>query len=344
MLRFRTDAYHDRQERWSYNKLSGKLTALKKEEEYSFLQEPAAIPLQQALRTQQTAFQNFFKKIARYPNFKSRKGKQSAEYTTSGFKLDGQSLTLAKMKSPLRIRWSRPLEGKVTTVTVSKDPSDRYFVSFSVETPRPKPLKKTKSEVGIDVGLTHFATLSDGTKVDNPRFHQRDLGKLKRAQQALSRKQKGSRNRSKSRLRVARIHARISDRRSDFLHKLSTRLVRENQTIVVEDLNIAGMVRNHCLARGISDVGWGEFIWQLEYKCEWYGREFVKIDRFFPSSKRCSECGFTLDKLPLKIRRWICPECGKEHDRDHNAAKNILAAGRAITACGEGVSRHRVSR
>ena len=343
MLSFRSEEYLKKKKSWSFYGLSRKLTELKQEEEFSYLRDVSCVTLQQSLRNQQVAFRNFFEKRSRYPKFKSRKGNQSVQYTKIGFRWDGQNIILAKMSKPLSIRWSRPIKGRITTVTVSKDPIGRYFVSFSLEAPDIKPLRKTKSEVGVDVGLTHFATLSNGEKITNPRFHQRDLAKLKRAQQDLSRKKKGSQNRDKARLRVARIHASISDRRSDFLHKLSTRLVRENQTIVVEDLNIRGMVRNHCLARGISDVGWGEFIRQLEYKSEWYGREFVRIDRWFPSSKRCSECGFTQDKLPLKIRRWICPECGKEHDRDHNAALNILAAGRAVTACGDIVRRQGAS-
>lgn len=165
----------------------------------------------------------------------------------------------------------------------------------------------------------------------------RKMAQLKRAQRALSRKQRDSKNRAKARLRVAKIYQKISAIRNDFLHKFSTRLVRKNQTIVTEDLNVRGMLANHCLAQSIDDSGWGEFLRQLEYKCNWHGRTLVKIDRFYPSSKRCSECGFVKDSMPLDIRQWICSECGAVHDRDINAAKNILAAGQAVAACGDGV-------
>jgi putative transposase len=252
-------------------------------------------------------------------------------------------LWLAKMTSPLDVRWSRPLpEGaEPSTVTVSRDGASRWFVSVLVET-GVEALPASTGEVGIDAGITSLVTFSTGEKVTNPRHERADRGKLARAQRALSRKVKGSNNRAKARVKVARVHARISDRRRDHLHKLSTRLVRENQTIVIEDLNVQGMIANHTLARAISDAAWSDLRNMLEYKAHWYGRHLIAIDRWYPSSKTCSECGALRDTLPLNVREWTC-RCGTVHDRDVNAARNILAAGRAVAACGDGVRPQRES-
>jgi len=335
-LDLRRSAYQERQSRLSYGDTSAALTALKHQPDTAWLGEVSSVPLQQALRHLSRAFQNFFAGRAAYPRFKTKRGKQSAEFTRSGFRwLDGK-LYLAKMEQPLDIRWSRHFSGEPTTVTVSKDPAGRYFVSFLVEEDvAPKPF--TPSTVGIDLGLEHTVTLSTGEKVGNERFLQRDLRKLARAQQYLSRKQKGSRNREKARLQVARIMARIADRRRDFLHQLSTRLINENQVICAESLVVKNMMQNHSLARAIGDAGWGELLRQLDYKARWYGRILVQVDRFYPSSKTCSNCGHLLGSLDLGVRIWTCPECGVTHDRDVNAARNIRAAGLAVFACGETV-------
>jgi putative transposase len=205
-------------------------------------------------------------------------------------------------------------------------PAGRWFVSILVDDYTIKPLPKIEKSIGLDVGITSLIATSDGDKIANPKHFKKLRKKLKRKQKALARKQKGSNNRQKARVQVANIHAQITDARQDFLHKLTTQLIRENQTIVVENLAIKNMVKNHKLALAISDASWGELIRQLAYKCEWYGRELVKIDRWFPSSKRCGNCGHIVDKLPLNIREWECPKCGINHDRDINAAKNILAA------------------
>ncbi|MCL6749754.1 transposase, partial [Nostoc sp. CCCryo 231-06] len=196
---------------------------------------------------------------------------------------------------------------------------------------------KSDKSIGLDVGITSLIATSDGDKIDNPKHFRRLRSKLKKAQKSLSRKQKGSNNRHKQRRKVAIVHAQIADSRKDFLHKLTTQLVRENQTIVVEDLAINNMVKLPLLAQSISDASWGELIRQLTYKCEWYGRTLVKIDRCFPSSKRCGNCGHIVEKLPLNIREWDCPKCGTNHDRDINASKNILAAGLAVAVCGANV-------
>jgi putative transposase len=220
---------------------------------------------------------------------------------------------------------------------VRLDASGRWFVSLLVEDPTVKPLPRTDKAVGIDAGITSLIATSDGEKVVNPKHFKRLRFKLRQAQKALSRKVKGSNNREKARLEVARIHANIADSRTDFLHKLTTRLVRENQTIAVEDLAVKNMMKNHKLAQAIADASWSELVRQLEYKCQWYGRTLVKIDRWFPCSKRCGNCGHVVDKLPLDVREWDCPECRTHHDRDINAAHNILAAGLAVIVCGANI-------
>jgi putative transposase len=254
-------------------------------------------------------------------------------------------ITLAKMDEPLPLRWSRPLpEGaKPSSVTITKDCADRYFISILVEDGIDS-LPATDSTIGADLGLKSFVVLSDGEIVGNPKFFHKDEKKLAKAQRRHAKKKKGSKNRDKARLKVARLHARITDRRRDFLHKLSTRLIRENQTICVESLAVKNMVKNPKLSKAISDVGWSEFVSQLEYKAEWYGRSLVKIDKWYPSSKRCFACGHILDSLTLDVREWTCPECGVHHDRDINAAKNIRSVGLTVlNACGESVRPGRVS-
>lgn len=339
MLRLRTDAWFKEQKRIDYHATSAALTALKKQPEFVWLNEVSSVPVQQALRHLQTAFGNFFAKRARYPSFKRKDGPQSAEYTTSAFKWDGKALKLAKMGTPLDVRFSRtiPRAAKVTTVTVSKDAAGRYFVSMLCEdTVSAKP--DADGKVGIDLGLTHFAILSTGEKVAAPNTFRKHEAKLAKLQRRLAKKQKGSARRAKAKRKVARLHAKVADARRDFLHKLSTRLINENQVIAIESLAVSNMLKNRCLAKSISDASWSEFVRQLEYKAQWYGRTLIGIDRWYPSSKRCSDCGHTVSKLPLSVREWVCPECGTIHDRDINAARNVLAAGLAVSAHGEAVS------
>lgn len=343
-LEERTRAWYGEQRRVSYVQSSAALTQWKRTEELAFLTEVSSVPLQQALRHLQTAFGNFFAKRAKYPRYKSRKkSRASAEYTRSAFKCRDGRLTLAKMAQPLDIRWSRllPEGAEPTTATVSRDSAGRWFVSLLCEdtiTPAPA----TTAAVGIDAGITSPVTLSTGEKVTNPKHERRDRACPARAQRELSRKAKGSANREKARRKAAGVHARIADRRRDFLHKLSTRLVRENQTVVIEDLTVRNLLKNDRLARAISDASWTELRSMLEYKCAWYGRELVVIDRWFPSSKLCGACGTVRGKLPLNVREWTC-ECGAVHDRDVNAARNILAAGLAASACGDGARPQRES-
>ena len=246
------------------------------------------------------------------------------------------------MVEPLDIRWSRPLpEGaEPSTVTVSRDSVGRWHVSLLCEvTVQDGP--PTDAVVGIDAGVTTLVALSSGEKVTNPRHERNDRVRLARTQRAHARKQRGSANREKARRRVARVHARITDRRRDHLHKLTTRLVRENQAVVIEDLQVRNMLGNHSLARAISDAAWQELRTMLEYKCRWYGRDLVVVDRWLPSSKVCSACGALRDRMPLNVREWTC-RCGATHDRDVNAARTIRAAGLAVLACGDGVRPARV--
>ncbi|MBZ6101362.1 RNA-guided endonuclease InsQ/TnpB family protein [Streptomyces olivaceus] len=340
-LAARTEAW-TRQERVNYNATSAMLTAWKKTDELAYLNDVSSVPLQQCLRHLQAAFAGFYGKRARYPRFKSKKrSRKSAEYTTSGFRFRDGRLTLAKMTDPLDIVWSRPLpEGAIpSTVTVSQDAAGRWFASMLCDD-KPAMPAPANATVGIDAGLTTLLTLSTGEKIANSRHERRDRVRLARAQRNLAKKQKGSANRAKARRRAAKVYARIADRRRDHLHKLTTRLVRENQTLVIEDLSVRNMVKNHKLARAISDAAWSEFRSMLEYKAQWYGREVIAVDRFFPSSKLCSACGTLQSKMPLNIRTWTC-DCGTVHDRDVNAAKNILAVGLTATACGDGVRPQR---
>ncbi|WP_328933865.1 MULTISPECIES: RNA-guided endonuclease TnpB family protein [unclassified Streptomyces] len=345
-LHVRSRAWTEEGRRISYAATSSMLTEWKKEEDLAFLAEVSCVPLQQSLRHLQAAFTNFFTKRAQYPRFKSRKrSRAAAEYTRSAFKWRDGHLTLAKMDTPLDIRWSRRLPdgAEPSTVTVSRDSAGRWFVSILVEDAGVRALPVKNSAVGIDVGINSLIALSTGEKVANPTFHKRDTARLAAAQRELARKEKGSKNQAKAREKVAKIHARIADRRRDYLHKLTTRLVRENQLVVIEDLPVHGLMRNRTLARAIADASWAELRSMLDYKCAWYGRELVVIDRFFPSSKTCALCGLILEVLPLGVRDWTCEGCGTRHDRDHNAAENILAAGLAVSACGAGVRPQRSS-
>lgn len=319
------------------------ITEAKKTPERAWLGEVSAVVLQQALADLNTAYRAFFASITGKrkgpgiapPRFRSKRDNRQAIRFTRNARFAvtaGGRLRLPKI-GDVPVRWSRRLPAEPSSVTVVKDAAGRYFASFVVEAGA-EPLPQTAAEVGIDLGLTHFAVLSDGRKIDNPRFLRRAARRLRKAQQALSRKAKGSNNRAKAVARVARAHARVADARRDFAHKLSTQIIRENQAVVVEDLAVKGLARTR-LARSVHDAGWGRFTAMLAYKAARYGRTLVKADRWFPSSKLCSACGAVAGSMPLNVRSWACP-CGAVHDRDVNAAKNILAAGRAerLNACG----------
>ena len=339
-LRLRTDAWHNEHKRVSYYDTIKLLTKLKHDGEHDWLNDVHSNCTQYALLHLQAAFAQFWGKKAKYPKFKQKGSAQSASFYCG---LKNAVAYIGKL-GVLKVNWDSRFNPTMTskTTTISMDSAGRYFVSFLVEEDI-KPLKKLKTAVGIDLGLESFVTLSDGKKFKHPKLIRAKQVHLRRLQKSLSRKVKGSKNRNKARLRLARLHCRIADARQDFLQKLSTKIIRENQTIAVEDLGVRNMQENHCLAGSIADASWFEFIRQLQYKAEWYGRTLVKIDRFYPSSKRCNDCGHILDKLPLDKRSWTCPLCNIRHDRDINAAKNILAAGHAVIACGDGVRPSRVA-
>jgi putative transposase len=338
----------------TYAQTDRALTAMKKDPDLAFLAEVSSVPLQQALRHQHAAFTAFFARRARWPRFKSRRGRQRAHYTRSAFTLRGGQLRLAKTGGPLRFVWSWPDAALATLdptmVIICREPDGRWYVTFTADTKAPAPLAATGHAAGVDLGVTDFAVTSDGQKITNPRHLDSKARGLARYQRRLARCQKASTNRAKAAARAARAHRKVRTARSDFLHTTSTRLVRDNDTLVIEDLAVTNMVRNRRLARAISDCGWGEFRRQLEYKCARYGRTLVVIDRWYPSSKTCSACGHLLAELPLSTRRWTCPRCRARHDRDINAAKNILAAGRAVArgspgdACGADVRHSGTSR
>jgi putative transposase len=333
----------------SYAESDRALTAMKKDPGLAFLNEVSSVPLQQALRHQHRAFQAFFARRARYPRFRSRHSRQSAHYTRSAFAMRDGELRLAKTTAPLRFTWTWP--GVDVTaldpsmVIVSREPDGRWYVTFTIDVGDPEPLPLADHAVGVDLGVKDFAVTCDGERIANPRHLERKARSLARYQRRMARCRKGSANRAKAVARVARAHRKVRNARRDFLHRASTRLVRSADLIVIEDLNVAGLVRNRRLARAISDCGWGEFRRQLDYKCAWYGRSLIVIDRWYPSSKTCSVCGHLLAELSLGTRHWTCPSCRARHDRDINAATNILAAGLAVArgspgdACGGDV-RH----
>lgn len=305
--------------------LDANLPKLKENHETEWLSEVNSQSLQQELVSLEKAYAQFFREKHGFPKFKSKKNRQRFQVPQrASVSFEDETLSLPKF-GPIRAVFSRKFDGKIKTVTVSRDPSGKHYASVLVETGvdvETTHLFSKETTVGIDLGLKDFATLSTGEKIENPRFLKASLDKLRREQRSLSRKQKGSNNRKKQRIRVALAHEEIRFQRQDFLHKLSTRIIRENQAVALETLNVKGMVRNRRLARSISDVGWGEFARQLEYKALWYGRTILRIGQFEPSSKLCN-CGILNRELKLSDREWTCPDCGATHDRDVLAANNI---------------------
>jgi putative transposase len=327
------------------------ITQAKRTPERAWLSEVSSVVLIQSLRDLNRAYRGFFTarrgerrvRAVGLPRYKSKRdARQAIRLTSNAFALrDDGKLYVAKV-GDIEVVWSRPLPAGPSSVTVVRDAADRYWASFVVEIEE-RPLPRTDVECGIDLGLTHFAVISDGSKIAAPRFLRQAERKLKRLHRELSRKQKGSANRQKARFKLARQHAKVADSRRDWHHRESTRIIRENQAVFVEDLAVAALGRTR-LAKSIHDPGWTRFVDMLEYKAALYGREFIKIDRFAPTTKTCSSCGARTERLPLRIREWECPRCGMRHDRDVNAALNILALGRRerLNACGDGLSPEHV--
>jgi putative transposase len=328
------------------------LTLAKRTSQRAWLSEVSAVILQQSLADLSRAYRNYFADLKRVkvakargekaklrfrkPRYKSRNHEQAIRFTANArFRLlPNGRLRLPKI-GDLKVRWSRPLPSGPSSVTVSLDAAGRYHASFVLEVAE-APLPAIDRVVGVDLGLSTFATLSDGRRIDNPCWLRQREKALRRSQRNMARKQRGSKNRDRTRRRVAKHHARVADARRDFHQQLSTRLVREHQTVCVETLNVAGLGRSN-LAKSIHDAGWGQFTQMLDYKARLYGRRLVKVDQWYPSSQLCSNCGRNDGKKPLKVRTWTCPACGTTHDRDLNAAKNVLAEGLSVAACGPGV-------
>jgi len=312
----------------NYHDISKMLTELKQQPDTIWLKGSNSQSLQQSLRHLDSAYNNFFNNGFKFPAFKKKSRKQSFS-VPQNFDVDVKTNRLHIPKfAPLRIILHREIEGRMKSVTVSKTPSGKYFASILCEIEKEVKQKQTGGEIGIDLGLKSFLVTSDNEVVNTPKFLYKSESKLKRLQQLLSRKVKGSNRRNKARIKVARIHEKISNQRNDFLHKLSHRLVSENQAIFAEDLNVKGMTANHCIAKAVSDSGWSEFLRQVKYKSEWNGVYFGQIDRFFPSSKRHNACGWINESLTLKDREWTCQGCGQVVQRDFNAAQNILQFGK----------------
>ena len=331
-LAMREEAYKQgEKEKVGYNQTSAMLTALKQELE--FLREVDSIALQQSLRDLDRAYTNFFQKRAKYPKFKSKHDNHQSYRTINqgnNVRIVGKYIKLPKL-GYIKVRQSMAI-GKINNVTIERTPTGKYFAVLNMEF-EPTYERTGFEEIGIDVGIKEFCTDSNGNVIDNPKHLERTTKKLTREQRRLSRKAKGSSNRNKQRIKVAKVHEKITDQRNDFLHKLSTMLVRENQTICIEDLAVKNMVKNHKLARSINSVSWGKFFEMLDYKSEWYGSRVVRIPTNYPSSQTCGRCGYknTLVKN-LSVRKWLCPNCGEHHDRDINAARNILNKGLQLLA------------
>lgn len=324
----------------NYNACSEVLTSLKKEDEYVWLSEVNSQSLQFSLKNLETAFGNFFKKRAKFPRFKSKKVNSDSFHCPQNVFVEGNRIFVPKFKKGIPFIKHREIKGEIRSATFSKVPSGKMYVSILCELPKEEPLKKTGKQIGIDLGLKDFLITSEGQKFDNPKFLKSLLKEIKKHQKHLSRKEKGSKRKERQRLKVARLHEKITNSRSNLQHQISSYLVKNYDVIALESLNVKGMMANHKLAQAISDVAWSSFVSKLEYKAEWYGKEVIRIETFFPSSKTCSCCNHVRTKLALSERKWTCPKCNTKHDRDINAAKNILQRGITIKSSGTDDYRH----
>lgn len=340
-LNERKEQYQKDNKSDNYYKQAKSLTELKKQEEYIWLKEVNSQSIQFALRNLDTAYDRFFRKLSEFPKFKSRKHKNTFTIPQFGRLEDGK-IIIPKFKEGIKVKIDkREIKGKIGKMSITKTPTGKYYVSIFTEQIIEQ-LPKTNKKCGIDLGLIDFVITSDNKKFKNNRYTKKYAKQLKKAQQHLSRKQKGSNGFEKQRLKVAKIHEKITSCRLDTLHKVSKELVETYDLISIEDLNVKGMIKNHKLSKHIADVSWGNFVNLLNYKCDWYGKELVKINRFYPSSKTCSSCGWINQNLKLSDRKWTCKSCGVIHDRDINASRNILKEGLKIY--GKGLAITKVER
>jgi len=322
----------------NFNNCCSSLTKLKNDSNYFWLNDVNAQTLQSSLKNLENAYQGFFYKRTKFPKFKSKKNNKDSFHVPQHIKINNNKVKLPKFKEDIKFIKHREIKGKVCSATISRTPTGKYYISILTEQESKKHLDKTDKRIGIDLGIKDFAITSEGQRYTNPKFLYKFQRKLKTAQQHLSRKQKGSNSRERARLKVAKIYEKITNSRNDMQHKISMNLIRKYDMIALEDLNIKGMVQNYKLAKAISDSSWSSFVTKLTYKAQWYGKEVIKIDRFFPSSKTCSDCGYINQNLTLDVRNWMCV-CGSKHDRDVNASKNILK--RALTIQSSGTDDYR---
>lgn len=333
-LKEKQDHYLLNKKTLNYNNCSKSLTELKSKGDYSWLKEVNSQSIQASLHNLENAYQAFFAKRSKFPKFKSKKINYDSFHVPQSVKISkNNKVQIPKFREGIQFIKHREIKGEICSATVSRTPTGKYYISILTEQEPTKHLEKTGKNIGIDLGIKDFAITSEGQRYTNPKFLYKFQRKLKQAQQHLSRKQKGSKSRDRARIKVARIHEKITNSRNDMQHKVSTSLIKKYDMIALEDLNVEGMVKNHCLAKAISDASWSGFVTKLEYKAKWYGKKVIKIDRFFPSSKTCSDCGYINQNLTLDVRNWVCV-CGSKHDRDVNASKNIIKRALVIQSFG----------
>ncbi len=315
--------YEQEGKKWNYYEYKKLLPKLK--EEFPFLKEANSQSMQEAVKWLDRAFKNFFKGLSGFPKFKSKK-KINSVSIPQHFKIEGNKVRIPKLKTPIRFIKHREIEGKIRSISITKTPTGKFYLNVLVKREK-EPLPKTEKVVAVDVGLTHFCTLSTGEKIENPKHLIKTERRIKKLQKQLSRKKKGSKRFKILVKRIAKLHEKVRNQRNDFLHKLSKHIIGDNQAVIVEELNVKGLVKNSNLSKHIADASWRRFIQFLEYKAKLYGRVLIKVDTFYPSSKLCSVCGFKKGDLKLSDREWECPRCGIKHDRDYNATLNLLKEG-----------------
>jgi putative transposase len=339
-LKEKQDHYLLNKKTLNYNNCSGIMTNLKKQEEYSWLSEVNSQSLQASLKNLETAYGKFFRKQTKFPRFKSRKNNTNSFHCPQFVSVEKNKVFIPKFKNGISFIKHREIKGEIRSATLSRTPTGKHYVSILCELPLEKPLKKTEKSIGIDLGLKDFAITSDGKKFKNEMFLKQYLKELKNQQKHFSRKQKESKRKERQRLKVARLYEKITNSRNNQHHQISSFLVKNYDLIALESLNVKGMIANHKLAQSIGDVAWSGFVSKLEYKAKWYGKEVIRIETFFPSSKTCSCCGHQKSDLNLNDRQWTCGSCNTIHDRDVNAAKNILQRGITIQSSGTDDYRH----